>query len=249
MEATEIDKNAVANYQQLAATKVKTETLAEEIKQDDLTIKKAKNIPAVQQAQEDLASAKAEKKATDLAELKNKGKNALDWITNNLGKPLTYAATLIGGAGYVQETRADFLKYKDRGFSDIGAGLGAGAETIRDVAVDATVGLNVPRNIAQMSLMGSPAGEGSDVLPAGNPQQMGMESESANFLNQMQSSLQSEGTGEAQALNIIEQDTNVGNKIGTFGRTPDVSPGFASPPSRSELADETQRQQNFLGVT
>ena len=39
------------------------------------------------------------------------------------------------------------------------------------------------------------------------------------------------------------------SKIGTFGRTPDVSPGFASPPSRSELADETQRQQNFLGVT
>ena len=97
--------------------------------------------------------------------------------------------------------------------------------------------------------MGSPAGEGSDILPAGDPQQMGMESESANFLNQMQSSLQSEGTGEAQALNIIEQDTNVGNKIGTFGRTPDVSPGFVTPPSKSELADETQRQQNFLGVT
>jgi len=249
MEATEIDKNAVANYQQLAATKVKTETLAEEIKQDDLTIKKAKNIPAVQKAQEDLASAKAEKKAIDLAELKNKGKNALDWITNNLGKPLAYGATLIGGAGYVQEARSDFLKYKDRGYGDVGAGLGAGLETARDVAVDATVGLNVPRNIAQMSLMGSPAGEGSDVVPAGDPQQMGMESESANFLNQMQSSLQSERTGEAQALNIIEQDTNVGNKIGTFGRTPDVSPGFASPPSRSELADETQRQQNFLGVT
>lgn len=191
---------------------------------------------------------KAEKKATDLVELKNKGKNALDWITNNLGKPLAYGATLLGGAAYLQEAKADFLKYKDRGFSDIGAGLGAGAETVRDVAVDAAVGLNVPRNIAQMSLMGSPAGEGSDVVPAGDPQQMGMESESANFLNQMQSNLQSKGTGETQALNIIEQDTNIGNKIGTFGRTPDVSPGFASPPSRSELADETQRQQNFLGV-
>ena len=37
------------------------------------------------------------------------------------------------------------------------------------------------------------------------------------------------------------------SKIGTFGRTPDVSPGFATPPSRSDLADETKRQQNFLG--
>jgi len=192
---------------------------------------------------------KAEKKAIDLEELKNKGKNALDWITNNLGKPLAYGATLLGGAAYLQEAKADFLKYKDRGFSDIGAGLGAGAETVRDIAVDTAVGLNVPRNIAQMSLIGSPAGEGADVLPAGDPQRMGMESESANFLNQMQSNLQSQGTGETQALNIIEQDTNIGNKMGTFGRTPDVSPGFVTPPSRSDLADETQRQQNFMGVT
>ena len=192
---------------------------------------------------------KAEKKAIDLEELKNKGKNALDWITNNLGKPLAYGATLLGGAAYLQEAKADFLKYKDRGFSDIGAGLGAGAETVRDIAVDTAVGLNVPRNIAQMSLIGSPAGEGADVLPAGDPQRMGMESESANFLDQMQSNLQSQGTGETQALNIIEQDTNIGNKMGTFGRTPDVSPGFVTPPSRSDLADETQRQQNFMGVT
>jgi hypothetical protein len=64
----------------------------------------------------------------------------------------------------------------------------------------------------------------------------------------MQSNLQPKGTGETQALNIIEQDTNIGNKMSTFGRTPDVSPGFVTPPSRSDLADETQRQQNFLGV-
>ena len=39
------------------------------------------------------------------------------------------------------------------------------------------------------------------------------------------------------------------SKIGAFGRTPDVSPGFITPPSRTELAEETKRQQNFLGVT
>jgi integrase len=248
MEAAEINENAVSNYRQLAEAKVKTETLTEEVKQDDLTIKKAQNIPAVQQAQADLVAAKTKKKAIDLEELKNKGKNALDWITNNLGKPLAYGATLLGTAAYLREAQADFLKYKDRGFSDIGAGLGAGAETVRDVAVDTAVGLNVPRNIAQMSLIGSPAGEGADVLPAGDPQRMGMESESANFLNQMQRNLQPKGTGKTQALNIIEQDTNIGNKMSTFGRTPNVSPGFVTPPSRSDLADETQRQQNFLGV-
>ena len=131
----------------------------------------------------------------------------------------------------------------------MGAGLGAGLETVRDVAIDTAVGLNVPRNIAQMSLIGSPAGEGADVLPAGEPKRMGMESESAEFLNQMQTSFQPSEEGGSQALNIIEQDTNVGDRMSTFGRTPDVSPGFVTPPSRSELVDETQRQQNFMGVT
>jgi len=65
----------------------------------------------------------------------------------------------------------------------------------------------------------------------------------------MQSSLQPTQTNQSQALNIIEQDTNIGSRMSTFGRTPDVSPGFVTPPSRSELSDETQRQQNFMGVT
>ena len=220
---------------------------------DKADIEFAKTAKEGEEARQRIADVKkevrAEKKASDLAELKNKGKSALDLLASKLGRPLAYALGAIGVTGYMQEAQADFLKYKDRGFSDLGAGLGAGAETIRDVAVDTAVGLNVPRNIAQMSLIGSPAGEGSDVLPAGDPQRMGMESESANFLNQMQSNLQSEGTPEAQALNIIEQDTNIGNKMGTFGRTPDVSPGFVTPPSKSDLADETQRQQNFMGVT
>ena len=141
----------------------------------------------------------------------------------------------------------------------MGAGVGAGMETIGDVAGDTAVGMNVPRLSTQLALsLISPAGEGTDVVretgrtQAGQqiPQrQIGMESESANFLNQMQSNLQSEGIPEAQALDIIEQDTNIGNKMSTFGRTPDVSPGFVTPPSKSDLADETQRQQNFMGVT
>ena len=232
-------------YQDIVATKLQTA-------KDKADIEFAKTAKAGEEARQQAADVKkqvrAEKKASDLAELKNKGKSALDLLASKLGRPLAYALGAIGVTGYMQEAQADFLKYKDRGFSDIGAGLGAGAETIRDVAVDTAVGLNVPRNIAQMSLIGSPAGEGSDVLPAGDPQRMGMESESANFLNQMQSNLQSEGTPEAQALDIIEQDTNIGNKMSTFGRTPNVSPGFVTPPSKSDLADETQRQQNFMGV-
>ena len=108
------------------------------------------------------------------------------------------------------------------------------------------------------ALMPSPAGEGADVvretgrfqtgeqIPA---RQMGLESESINFLNEMQSNLQSGGTPKAQPLDIVEQDTNIGNKMSTFGRTADVSPGFVTPPSRQDLNVETERQQNFLGAT
>ena len=177
-------------------------------------------------------------------------------ISDNSGK-LGIFLTGLGVTGMADEFVADFMKYKSQGRSDTIAGIGAGAETLRDVGIDVATGLNIPRNIAQFSLIGSPAGEGTDVVretgktQAGRqiPQrQIGMESESANFLNQIQSNLQSEGTSETQALNIIEQDTNIGNKMGTFGRTPDVSPGFVTPPSKSDLADETQRQQNFMGV-
>ena len=95
------------------------------------------------------------------------------------------------------------------------------------------------------ALQSSPAGEGSDIV---------RDTEQARFLQNMQNVVQADTniqTDEAprpQALNIIEQDTNIGNKMGTFGRTPDVSPGFVTPPSKSDLADETQRQQNFMGV-
>ena len=186
---------------------------------------------------------KAEKKATDLIELKNKGKNALDWITNNLGKPIKKG--LIGALGV--ETARQFIQDP----------VGTGAAMASDLLLERGLGTG-PGAFASFAMQSSPAGEGADVVretgrtQVGQPipqRQMGMESESANFLNQMQSNLQSQGTGETQALNIIEQDTNIGNKMGTFGRTPDVSPGFVTPPSRSDLADETQRQQNFMGVT
>ena len=231
MEVAEINENAVSNYRQLAEAKVKTETLTEEVKQDDLTIKKAQNIPAVQQAQADLAAAKTKKKATDLAELANKGKNALDWITNNLGKPIKKA--IVGGIGV--ELARQFID------KPLETGTAIASELLLERGLGAGPAFGVTA-----ALQSSPAGEGSDIV---------RDTEQARFLQNMQNVVQADTniqTDEAprpQALNIIEQDTNIGNKMGTFGRTPDVSPGFVTPPSKSDLADETQRQQNFMGVT
>ena len=237
---SEVNEGNAKLYQDTVTTKLQTakdqadiayaET-AEEAEKARLKIQDVKN------------QVRAEKKATDLLELKNKGANALDWITKNLGKPLKKG--FIGALGF--ETARQFMQDP----------VGTGAAMASDLLLEKGIGTG-PGAAVSFAMQSSPAGEGSDIVrdtgmsQAGQPipsRQMGMESESANFLNQMQSSLQPTQTNQSQALNIIEQDTNIGSRMSTFGRTPDVSPGFVTPPSRSELSDETQRQQNFMGVT
>ena len=86
--------------------------------------------------QEEITEGKA---ASKLKKAIDKGNEYLDWAGNNLKNITGFALTSLSALGYATETRADFLKYKDRGYGDVGAGLGAGLETARDVAVDATV--------------------------------------------------------------------------------------------------------------
>ena len=179
---------------------------------------------------------KAEKKATDLAELKNKGKNALDWITNNLGKPIKKG--LIGALGV--ETARQFIQDP----------VGTGAAMASDLLLERGLGTG-PGAFASFALQSSRLNP--DQVDSGEYTTLTGDQE--NLLQNMQNvaqsdtNIQTDETPRPQALDIIEQDTNIGNKMSTFGRTPDVSPGFVTPPSKSDLADETKRQQNFLGVT
>jgi integrase len=200
----------------------------------------------------------AQKKQSKLNQALEKGKKVLDWAGNNLNT-ITYALTGLSAVSMTQEAISDFRKYKQEGYGDITAGIGAGAETVRDIAVAG--GRKAVTMLPDMIFRPTQDMEGGSLsgvvrdtarTQAGQEipsRQMGMESESTDFLNQMQSSFQPSEEGASQALNIIEEDTNIGDRMSTFGRTPDVSPGFVTPPSRSELADETQRQQNFMGVT
>ena len=237
---SEVNEGNSRLYQDNVTTKLQTE-------KDKADIEFAKTAEEAEKArlrtQDIKKQVKFEKKQTDLAELKNKGANALDWITKNLGKPLKKA--VIGAFG-VELARQFIDKPLETGSAMAGElllerGLGTG-----------------PAFGVTTALMPSPAGEGADVvretgrfqtgeqIPA---RQMGLESESINFLNEMQSNLQSGGPPKAHPLDIVEQDTNIGNKMSTFGRTADVSPGFVTPPSRQDLNVETERQQNFLGAT
>jgi hypothetical protein len=186
-----------------------------------------------------------EQKQTKTNKLVDMGKAARDWAKNNLPS-LGAIATGLGVTGVVDEFASDFMKYRQRGDSPLVSGISAGAETVRDVGLDLVTGLNIPRNVAQYSLIGSPAGEGADVVT---------DTEQAKFLQGMQdvvqadTNIQTDETPKAEPLDIIKQDTNIGNKMSTFGRTADVSPGFVTPPSRQDLNVETERQQNFLGAT
>ena len=237
---SEVNEGNSKLYQENVTTKLQTE-------KDKLDVEFAKTAKAGEQARIEIQDAKKivkeENKLKAAQDLKNKGANALSWITKNLGKPLKKA--VIGAFG-VELARQFIDKPLETGSAMAGElllerGLGTG-----------------PAFGVTTALMPSPAGEDADVvretgrfqtgeqIPA---RQMGLESESTNFLNEMQSNLQSGETPKAQALDIVEQDTNIGNKMSTFGRTADVSPGFVTPPSRQDLNVETERQQNFLGAT
>ena len=260
MVATQVDPNAVKNFQQLAATNLKVEQLTAESKVDDLTIEKAKKLPEVQKAQQDIEKGKEEKKIADKQERINKGNNFLSGmmrdgltkdkkVVDKTGKiiadnsdKLTGALAFLGAYTMAKEVKADFLKYKEQGSSDIMATVGAGAEAVRDVVVGS--GKRVATMLPEMFVRPAQVQEVDGVPPGDfSPEEKALQT------IQRDTGIQTDQTPEVEPLNIVEQDTNIGNKMSTFGRTPDVSPGFVTPPSRQDLNVETERQQNFLGVT
>ena len=225
---SEVNEGNSKLYQDNVTTKLQTE-------KDKLDVEFAKTAKAGEQARIEIQDAKKivkeENKQKAAQELKSKGANALSWITKNLGKPLKKA--VIGAFG-VELARQFIDKPLETGSAIAGElllerGLGTG-----------------PAFGVTTALMPSPAGEGADIVK---------DTEQAKFLQGMQdvvqadTNIQTDETPKAQPLNIIEQDTNIGNKMSTFGRTADVSPGFVTPPSRQDLNVETERQQNFLGAT
>lgn len=74
----------------------------------------------------------------------------------------------IGVTGIVAEAKADYDKYREQGRGPIVSGLGAAAETVRDVAVE---GGSRAVSMLPSMIMGNSksAGEGSDIVPEINP--------------------------------------------------------------------------------
>jgi len=230
---SEVNEGNSRLYQDNVTTKLQTE-------KDKLDVEFAKTVKAGEQARVEIQQAKKlvkeENKQKAAQELKNKGANALDWITKNLGKPLKTI-----GVGYL-------------GYESIKDAIANPAEFLRDTAVDVATGFN-PLKVAADFIVRPTNVQEVGGVPPGEFSAEEKSLQETELKNNMQSlferdtNIQTDETPKAQPLDIVEQDTNIGNKMSTFGRTPDVSPGFITPPSRQDLNVETERQQNFLGAT
>ena len=189
-------------------------------------------------------------------ELAKKGADALNFLSDNVAKPIVkLIPPVMIGAG-VKYGYDQFGKYRGEGFSPL--------ESARKSAVD-VAGEFSPLGTAQAAIDLTTTEAGSGTLSDTTEQDIDLSNQIADqsgdtFLGNMQNLLglnNKTNSNDAsqtsnQGANTMPEDANVDSKMSTFGREPDVEAGFVTPPNRSELGNETERQLNqnsFLGAT
>ena len=195
------------------------------------------------------AEAKTIIKEKNLLEKKNelvkKGADALDFLSTNVAKPIAkMIPPLMIGAG-AKMGYDQYEKYREEGFNP----LQSVGKSAYDVAAEFSP-LGTGKAIADVLTTEA----GDSTISGTNQQDINLsnkvyEQSQNNFLNNTSENNNNE---TAQVANIMQEDANVGSKMGTFGRPSNVEAGFVTPPNRSELNVETERQLNqnsFLGAT
>ena len=195
------------------------------------------------------AEAKTIIKEKNLLEKKNelvkKGADALDFLSTNVAKPIAkMIPPLMIGAG-AKMGYDQYEKYREEGFNP----LQSVGKSAYDVAAEFSP-LGTGKAIADVLT----TEVGDSTISGTNQQDINLSNEvyeqsQNNFLNNTSENNNNE---TAQVANIMQEDANVGSKMGTFGRPSNVEAGFVTPPNRSELNVETERQLNqnsFLGAT
>lgn len=195
------------------------------------------------------AEAKTIIKEKNLLEKKNelvkKGADALDFLSTNVAKPIAkMIPPLMIGAG-AKMGYDQYEKYREEGFNP----LQSVGKSAYDVAAEFSP-LGTGKAIADVLTTEA----GDSTISGTNQQDINLSNEvyeqsQNNFLNNTSENNNNE---TAQVANIMQEDANVGSKMGTFGRPSNVEAGFVTPPNRSELNVETERQLNqnsFLGAT
>tara|TARA_R110000803_G_scaffold180609_1_gene243047 strand:+ start:41 stop:1942 length:1902 start_codon:yes stop_codon:yes gene_type:complete len=195
------------------------------------------------------AEAKTIIKEKNLLEKKNelvkKGADALDFLSTNVAKPIAkMIPPLMIGAG-AKMGYDQYEKYREEGFNP----LQSAGKSAYDVAAEFSP-LGTGKAIADVLTTEA----GDSTISGTNQQDINLSNEvyeqsQNNFLNNTSENNNNE---TAQVANIMQEDANVGSKMSTFGRPSNVEAGFVTPPNRSELNVETERQLNqnsFLGAT
>ena len=185
-------------------------------------------------------------------ELVKKGGAAVDFLMDNVAKPIVkLVPPVMIGAG-VKYGYDQFGKYRGEGFSPL--------QSVGKSAVD-VAGEFSPLGTAQAAIDLTTTEAGSGTLSDTTDQDIALSNQVANqsqdtFLGNIQNLMglnkSADNQQTNQGANTMPEDANVDSKMSTFGREPDVEAGFVTPPNRSELGSETERQLNqnsFLGAT
>lgn len=185
-------------------------------------------------------------------ELVKKGGAAVDFLMDNVAKPIVkLVPPVMIGAG-VKYGYDQFGKYRGEGFSPL--------QSVRKSAVD-VAGEFSPLGTAQAAIDLTTTEAGSGTLSDTTDQDIALSNQIAsqsqdtflgNIQNLMGLNKSADNQQTNQGANTMPEDANVDSKMSTFGREPDVEAGFVTPPNRSELGSETERQLNqnsFLGAT
>ncbi len=178
-ELTDIQKQTLTATQQTQLNEAQVRLYESETARDKA--RQERIIASQDTMVEDVKKKEAEKKVRAKLKAESKLLNAPaspDDLSDGLKEKLAkWGITLGGGTqavlgaigvtGIVAEAKADYDKYREQGRGPVVSGLGAAAETVRDVAVEG--GSRAVSMLPNMLLSSSPAGEGSDKPPEVNP--------------------------------------------------------------------------------
>jgi len=255
-ELTDVQKQTLTATQQTQLNQAQIKLYESETARDEARNKRI--IASQDTLRSDIKKKDAEKKVR--AELKAESKllNAPaspDDLSDGLKEKLArWGITFGGGANALltglgvtaiaTEAKADFDKYREEGSSPLVSGIGAAAETARDIAVEG--GTRAISMLPNMLLSPSPAGEGSDIVPEVNTNAPKAEDipDTAN-----------PDTLPSEALRVMQEDANMTNTDldpeAGFISEADVmrNQQMGSPTSQGFMSKYGEKDQDLLQTT
>ena len=159
-----------------------------------------------------------------------------NWLSDNgFIKNIGTIATGLGVTAIASEAKADYDKYREEGRSPVVSGIGAAAETARDLVVEG--GTRAVSMLPSMILRSSPAGEGSDAPPEVNVNAPSSDTISSEAVKVMQEDADMTNIDlDPEAGFISQADVNSNQQMG-------------SPTSQGFMSKYGENDQDLLQTT